>query len=456
MMMGPDPATPDRGGTTMRTSRLIAVGLVLSVVIGALALPAGAGSEKPEATEVGITADEIRIAVVADDENQLAPGLFASSPAAVRAFGKYINKQGGLAGRKVVVDVIDSHLSADDARNAIIKACAEDFALVGTAALFLNNMDDAISCVDQAGAATGIPDLATVTTEVVQQCSPVTFGINPPQLDCATKDSTPQTFRANQGPVKYYEKAVDKDLHGAFVYSNDLKSAAVGGLTLARGAQAAGVTSDGETGISARAPQSAYTPVVQQMKDSGANYALNSGPFSAAVALRKEAKLQGIDPESVVWDCFSNCYDQQLIEQGGADVEGQYATINHLPFSEKQQNKALAAYVNGVGENEATGFGAYAWLAGLLLRDSVNAIVERDGVNGLTRAALLEQLANTHDFTGDGMWGKTDVGDHVPTGCFVLTQVQDGEFVRVHPKKAGTFDCKKSNSIEIQEDLFGA
>jgi hypothetical protein len=37
----------------------------------------------------------------------------------------------------------------------------------------------------------------------------------------------------------------------------------------------------------------------------------------------------------------------------------------------------------------------------------------------------------------------------------VLTQVQDGEFVRVHPKKAGTFDCKKSNSIEISEDLFG-
>ncbi len=119
---------------------------------------------------------------------------------------------------------------------------------MGTAALFLNNMDDAIACQDKAGAATGIPDLAIVTTEVSQQCSPVTFGVNPPQLDCSTKDAHPQTFRANQGTVKYYQRAINKKLHGAFVYSNDLKSAAVGGLSLARGAQAGGVKSDGETG----------------------------------------------------------------------------------------------------------------------------------------------------------------------------------------------------------------
>ncbi len=438
----------------MRTTRLVIAGLVLSFVAGAFAAPAGAG-ERPEASEVGITADEIRVAVIADDENPLAPGLFAASPVAIEAFAEYVNDTGGLAGRELVVDVIDSHLSADDARNAIITACAEDFAILGTAALFLNNMDDAIACPDKAGAATGIPDLAIVTTELVQQCSPVTFPVNPSQIDCDTKDQRPQTFRVNQGPVKYYEREVEDDLHGAYVYSNDIRSAAVGGLTLARGSQAAGVESDGETGISGRAPQSAYTPVVQQMKDAGSNYFLSAGPFSGVVAMRKEAKLQGLDSESIVWDCFSNCYDERLIEQGGADVEGQYVTINHLPFSERKQNDALASYVKYAGEDNIDGFGAYAWLSGLLFRDAVEAIVERDGVNGLTRAALLEELRNTNEFDGDGMWGTTDVGNHVPTGCFVLTQVQDGEFVRVHPKKPGTFDCKKSNRIEIEEDLFG-
>jgi hypothetical protein len=439
----------------MRTGTLCVAFLVTIGLAAAPAVAQGA-KEKPASTEVGISADEIRIAVVADDENPLAPGLFHGSPVAVKAFAKYINSQGGLAKRKVVVDVLDSHLSADDARNAIIKACSDDFAIIGTAALFLNNMDDAIACQDKAGAATGIPDLAIVTTEVSQQCSPVTFGINAPQLDCKTKDAHPQTFRANQGSVKYYQRTINKKLHGAFVYSNDLKSAAVGGLSLARGAQGGGVKSDGETGISARAPQSAYTPVVQQMKDADSNYALNSGPATAMVALRKEAKLQGVNPDDIVWDCFSNCYDKGFIEQAGADAEGQYVTLTQLPFNEGKSNKALANYIKFAGADNVDGFGTYAWLAGLLLRDSVNAIVKRDGVNGLTRAALLAQLKSTHAFDGDGMWGTTDVGNHVPSPCFMITQVKGGDFKRVYPKKPGTFDCKKGNEIEIHEDLFGS
>jgi ABC-type branched-subunit amino acid transport system substrate-binding protein len=442
----------------MRTRRIIAGAAALAAAVAGLALPASAqgAKDKPQDTEVGVTKDEIRIAVVADDENALAPGLFHGSPVAVKAFAKYINSKGGLAGRKVAVDFIDSHLSADDARNAVIKACTDDFAIVGTAALFLNNVDDMVACTDKAGAATGIPDLAIVTTEVSQQCSPVTFGVNPPQLDCSTKDQHPQTFRANQGTVKYYQRAIDKDLHGAFVYSNDLKAAAVGGLTLARGAQAGGVKRDNETGISALAPQSAYTPVVQQMKDAKSNYALNSGPFSAMVSLRKEAKLQGVNLDDITWDCFSNCYDKRFIEQAGADAENQYVTLTQLPFNEKKSNKALANYIKFAGADNVDGFGAYAWLAGLLLRDSVNAIVERDGVNGITRAALLEQLKDTHAFDGDGMWGTTDIGNHVPSACFMLTQVKNGDFRRVYPKKPGTFDCKKSNRIETDEDLFGA
>jgi len=443
----------------MGTKRWVVITVVAALATATLAMPAVAQSgdgPRPVATEVGVTPRAIRVAVIADDENPLAPGLFHGSPVAVKAFARYVNSRGGLAGRKLVVDVIDSHLSADEARNAIIKACSDDFAIVGTAALFLNNMDDAIACKDRKGAPTGIPDLAIVTTEVVQQCSPVTFGVNPPQLDCSTKDEHPQTFRANQGPVKYYQRATGEKLHGVFVYSNDLKSASVGGLSLARGAQAGGVKSDGEVGISGRAPQAAFTPVVQQIKDAESNYAANSGPFSAMVALRKEAKLQGLDADRIVWDCWSNCYDKRLIEQGGTDVEGQYVSLQQLPFDESRTNKALASYITFAGRDNVDGFGAYAWIAGLLLRDSVNAIVERDGVNGLTRAALLQQLKGTHDFDGDGMWGTTDIGNHSATGCFVLMRVKNGAFTRVHPKKPGTFDCKRSNAIEVRADLLGS
>src|SRR5262249_24847950 len=150
------------------------------------------GNEKPQATEVGITEDTIKVAVIADVENPLAPGLFNGSADGVEGWAKNLNKKGGLAGRKVEVDFIDSHLSADDSRNAFIKACSEDCAVVGATALFVNNVDDIEGCVDKAGAATGLPDIAVVTTEVVQQCSPTTFSINPPTIVCDTQDQHPQ------------------------------------------------------------------------------------------------------------------------------------------------------------------------------------------------------------------------------------------------------------------------
>src|SRR5690606_26427633 len=102
-----------------------------------------------------ITPTEIRVGVIADTGSPLAPGLFQGAVDAVEAWAKYMNeKEGGLAGRKIVVDVYDSGLDPNKSRNAIIEACERDFAIVGTAALFVNNVDDLVGCKDAKGAAT--------------------------------------------------------------------------------------------------------------------------------------------------------------------------------------------------------------------------------------------------------------------------------------------------------------
>ena len=159
-----------------------------------------------------MTPTEIRIAVVADVDNPFAPGLFQSAVDAVNGAAKYINANGGIAGRKVKVDFIDSHLNANETRNAIITACQQDFALVGTEALFLSNMDDAINCKDINGAATGLPDLAAIATGIPETCAPVTYTPTGPQLLCDTKDQHPQTYQGNQGDTTYYKKNIDKNL----------------------------------------------------------------------------------------------------------------------------------------------------------------------------------------------------------------------------------------------------
>jgi len=89
------------------------VGVV--VAAGSISAPVTASaasdsSEKPTATEIGVTATEIRIAIIADVDNPIVPGVFQGSVDGVRGAAKYLNSKaggGGVAGRKLVVDFID-------------------------------------------------------------------------------------------------------------------------------------------------------------------------------------------------------------------------------------------------------------------------------------------------------------------------------------------------------------
>ena len=426
----------------------------VGTMTGAGAQGGGSGSkESLEATDVGITADQIRIAVLADVENPLQPGLFRGSPDAMKGFERFINANKGLAGRKLKVDFIDTHLSADDTRNAIVQACEQDFALVGTTSLFVNNVDDLVGCVDSAGKAVGLPDFPELTTEPVHQCSPVSHPIGPPTLDCSTIDQHPQTYRASTGPTSYYLKK-NGDLTGVFLYPSDLKSAKDSEVPTFTAQQHKGIELDHEYDVSALALQSAYTPIAQSMKDEGTTYAQSGLAFSSTVTLRKEAKLQGVTSVKV-WDCSVQCYNKQLVEQGGADVEDQYVYLTIVPFfDEANVNKMTANFVKYTGKDKVDGFGAQAWAAGVYFRDAVNAVVKEGGNNALTRERVLQAADGINGFTAEGMIGRRDVGDRVPSDCFVLLQVKGGEFTRVFPKKKGSFSCNKANRVTLKLDLI--
>ena len=441
-------------GRIRRTVVAVASAAVLGS--GLVAAPAGAGGgEEPlEATEIGVTADTIRVAVIADVDNPVRPGLFRGSRDGVLAAAEFINENGGLAGRELEVDFIDSKLSGDEARNALIQACEEDFAIVGTTALFMNNIDPAVNCPDLAGAVTGLPDVPVLQTEFAHQCSPVSYPIIVVGLVCDTLEDPEQTFRVGTGTVKYHLKKQEEDLHGVWTIAGDLESTINAGTPPIRGAQKAGIERDDEILVSGLATQAEYTPVVQSIKQNNSTYVANYVDYRAMVLLRKEAAVQAVD-SVLVWDCTLACYDQSFIDEGGQDVEDTYVTVTFVPFEEAKQNASIRNYLRYVGKNNADAFGAQAWAAGLFFRDVVNAVVAADGENGLTRAAFLAQAADVHEFTadvdGDGMLPPTDVGGRKVSGCGAILQVRDGEFVRVSPKKKGTLDC--GDVVRVKVDL---
>jgi hypothetical protein len=442
----------------VRKGRVLLVGLCLAGLAAVAIPPAAAQSgAAPKATEVGVTPTQIHIAVIADVDNAFAPGLFKGVVDGVKGAAKYINSKaggGGIAGRKLVVDFIDSHLNANDSRNGVITACQNDYAMVGNFMLFLSNVDDEVSCKDQAGAATGIPDLASVATGVPQACSPVAFPVSPAQLVCSTKDQNPQTYNGNQFDSKYLLKKNKNGLHGAFLFGNDTKDAQRGGEVLINTAIKAGIKSDQTVGISGSAQQSAYTPIINKMKNDGSNYAYDASSAATAILLRSEAQLQGLN--NVTWVCTIACYDKSLKAQASV-MEGQYVTMTFLPFEEASTNPTLAAFLKYVGPTNADGFAVYGWTAALGFKQAVEAIVKKDGVNGLTRANLLSTgIDALTSFNAGGMIGNVDIKNKVPTACAALVQLKGGKFVRVAPSKKGTFNCDKSNAVQTKADLIGS
>jgi ABC-type branched-subunit amino acid transport system substrate-binding protein len=434
---------------------MCACALAISAALATVGtVTASAQSSANKATEVGVTPTEIRIAVVADVDNPFAPGLFQSAVDSVNGAAKYINANGGIAGRKVKVDFIDSHLSPNDSRNAMITACQQDFALVGTEALFLTNMDDAINCKDINGHATGLPDLAAIATGIPETCAAVTYTPTGPQLLCDTKGQHPQTYQGNQGDSTWFKKNVHKNLAGAFVLPNDTQDANRGdAVQQAIWAQNGAKVQQSVT-ASGRDPQSVYTPVVQKMKSDNSNLGWNGLAFGNAVQFRNEAQLQGLTNPDIIWECTTACYDQKYIATGGDAVNNTYISMAFLPFDEVKYNQGLANYVKYTGKSKVAGLGVYAWASGMEFQQALQSVVKANGNNGITRANLLSALKGMTSFDANGFIGKSNVGGKVTSDCFVLEEVKSGKFTRVYPTKKGTFDCTKSNHVTVKADLI--
>jgi ABC-type branched-subunit amino acid transport system substrate-binding protein len=430
-----------------RACRVSAVAVVVISLFVALSTPAAPQSEKPAASDVGVTAKAIRIGVVADVDNPFVPGIFKGARDAVLGAAKYINANGGIAGRKLVVDVYDSKLNANETRNALIEACEKDFALVGTTALFVTSVDDMENCKDSKGQATGIPDIAGITTSLTQACSNVSYSTTTIQVVCDTLTQDPPTQQGNVGPFKYYIDKLDGNAHGALLMSNDTPDARRSGSANLQTAKKAGIKADIEQALSSRDPQSAYTPVVQKMKADNSNFAYLAMSLNSAVQLRQEAALQGIPNDDVVWMCASPCYDHEAMKQVGETMDGEQMTLQFLPFEEAPQNKMLANFLKYTGRDKADGYGVWGWTSAIALQDVLEKVVKEQGVNGVTRANLLSGLADLHDFDSGGMIGTSDIGNKIMSPCFMLAQWKDGKYTRVHPTKKATFDCKKSNRV---------
>jgi hypothetical protein len=412
----------------------------------ATASPAGKAAP---ANDVGITATTIKIGMIADVNTAVAPGLFQKSVNAVKAWASIVNASGGLAGRQVAVDFCDGKLDPNATTNCVIKACQNDFALVGTSADALEDLSDIDGCKNSAGKAVGIPDLAALAF-LPLGCDPDTYQLEGLGSYCATAKDATQTYTVNVGDARYFTSQ-NKGLHGIFVYDSDVPSFKITFVPQFQADSNLGIKADAEKfyAESGAAPQSALTPVIQAVKAAGSSFIDADATPPNTVLLEREAKLQGVSSIKV-WGCDSGCYDNSFIQQGGSTVNGTYAQLNNLPFyTDYQANPALAALVKQVGGVTNVNNNAVdAYIMALLFQDAVQKAVANGGT--LDRATLFAALKNETSFDAGGIIGPTNVGGHQPSACDVIAQVVNGQWQRAYPAKPDTFDCNPANLVTIK------
>jgi ABC-type branched-subunit amino acid transport system substrate-binding protein len=396
------------------------------------------------ASEVGVSPTTITVTVMADVGSPLSPGLFQGSIDGVNAWAKYVNARGGLACRQVVVKTVDSKLSPDEAKNGIVSACGSSLVMLGTTALFLNDMRPAESCKDKTGAATGIPDLPVLQTEPVEQCSAISFAVIPNGGSCPYSGKGVRTFQAVTPAIDWFKKNITSDLHGIFVVPNDLPSTITSSTVLFAGIEKNGVKQDAEYGISGIATQSQYGSIIQAIKSHQATWVMNGADYSGTLKMRNEAAQQGVNSVKV-WACSLQCYAPNFVKQGGANVEGQYSWLQFLPFEDKGANDTLDSFLQY--DTKPDSFGLQAFAAGLLLEQVVDKVVKDDGPNAVTRKAILDGIRQVHSFDAGGMLVPTDVAGKTPNKCIIIMQVKNGAWTRVDPTEKGKFDCSEPGGI---------
>ena len=381
----------------------------------------GDGGNTDDGSEVGVTTDSITIATGDDAGYAGSPGLSHEITDAMKAMVATCNELGGINGRTITLNYYDAKLFEVPA--AMQSACdAGNFFLVGEGWAFDSNQEEIrLGC--------GLPAVPTYAVSAAfSHGADVYMGVPNPA------DELTSGFFAQIAELFPEESKHVATLTGAFSATQETRDKVVE-VAPAFGWEFAMTTLESNP-----VGEADWTPFVKQIQDSGAEMISWQGTCLPHLLLfAQTAKVNGLDVPIVV---DSNLYTAQCAEANtdGA-LDNLYVRMSFVPFEDASENPATQDYVDLIAEHggDTALLGVQAVSSFLLWATQASAC----GAT-LTRQCVLQNLADTHSWTGHGLHAETDPGGNHPPKCTSVLHLVGGAYERVVPTEPASFECDDS------------
>ena len=381
--------------------------------------PALAPTPAQDAATTGVTSKSITVGNVSIISGPV-PGLFEGAPVGVKAYFAMINAQGGVYGRKLLVDSKDDAFSGQQNQTETQEAIASDFALVGSFSLF-----DGYGCAALAND-TAVPDVS-VTLDSGTNALPNDFS------------AQPLSQGESLGPVQYYKKHFPKDTTiGAIV--SDVASAKAQWA-----GQIAGYESQGyKLGYVdfVNPLQTDFTTDVINMKNKGVDAVdLTDVDWQVAAEFAQNAATQDWHP-GLIFSGGPVYADQFISHAGGPAVANgiQIGQAQALYLGQDAKTvpavKQFDTWVKKVNSSWVPDlYTLFGWASAEMFVQALKAAGPHP-----TRGEVIAQLKKITAFGADGMLGTADPAAKKPSACYLMAVIKNGNFVREQPTGSG-FSC---------------
>jgi ABC-type branched-subunit amino acid transport system substrate-binding protein len=402
----------------LRNGRIMTCGLAVAVSVGTLSLGATsvAGAATSAATP-GITAKTITVGSISDISSPI-PGLFKGAKVGAQAYFNYINSQGGVNGRKIILDARDSAFSSGTVASEAQSIATNDFAFVGGYSLLDGSEQPAID-------ANKVPMIA-------QTLTPSLF--KDPNLYSAIP--TVDGGAAN-GPFKWLKSQYPSGVKAVgFIGSNATSSvkaseATYRALTYDLGYKWVYVRDAGYT-------ETNFLADMVKMKSAGVKMVIEvtEGPTEIST-MAQEMKQQGLNVPLVVGaGSYSKAFDP-----GSAGNGTLLYTVTSLYQGEDAKViPAVATFDKWVKKADPNPtldlFTLDGWISAQLF---VQAL-KNAGANP-TRASLVAQLNKINSFNASGLIASQNPAQKIPGQCWIAAKYNNGKWLRIKPDPTAAFVC---------------